>query len=924
MTFPPIRIHLPLLAVLILSVALSALLGSCGSDSKVYRIGVSQCSDDDWRSKMNEEINRELIFHDNAVVEIRSADDSNEKQIEDIRYFAENGFDIIIAAPNEADALTPVIREVFESGIPVLLFDRNIHGESYTAYQGCDNRLIGRSAVQLGKSLIDGECRVLELYGLQGSTPADDRHQGFIEAISAAGSGVTLLGTGYGNWNGPDAAAVTDSLLDLYPAANLIFAHNDRMAIAAAQAARRRGRSDIKVIGIDAAPGIGIKAVADSVIDATLLYPTDGYSLIQTAMAILEGKPFERNVTLPAASVVDLSNAQILLLQNEELKKETSRITWLNDRVDAYWDKHSVQTTLLYAVIVIAALLCVLIFAMLRASRVRRQHQIKLSQQNKMLEQQRDREKALNAQLQDATQSKLMFFTNVSHDLRTPLTLIAAPLDQLDGAPNLTPAQQGMVKIANKNVKILMRLINQILDFRKYESGKIDLSLSEVDPGMLLREWCESFLSVAETRDISFSFSIMTQPGFHLAVDAEKLERVMFNLISNAFKYTPVGGTIMVAMHTDADRLIVSVKDTGRGISAEDLSHIFERFFQIDKVHPNGSGIGLLLAKAFIELHGGNIEVESVEGEGSVFTLTLPVRHVSAEAAPCVSGITTADVDLELQQIEPTDEGVDKDRTTLLVIDDNPDIRSLIGTLLGKDYAVLTAADGREGLEMARRYVPDLVICDVMMPVMDGLECCRQLKNDPATSHIPLLMLTACSMDEQRIQGYDCGADAYLSKPFSPAVLIARCRSLIENRRRIKALWPQQPPQAPVTGAKTTAESEPDTIDSEFYRRFCSLVEKEMANPDLSVDTLAGKMGLGRTQFYRKLKALTGFSPVELLRNMRLAKARILLATTERSVSEIAYEVGFSTPAYFGKCYKDKYGETPLEIRDTGPKAAKS
>ena len=263
------------------------------------------------------------------------------------------------------------------------------------------------------------------------------------------------------------------------------------------------------------------------------------------------------------------------------------------------------------------------------------------------------------------------------------------------------------------------------------------------------------------------------------------------------------------------------------------------------------------------------------------------------------------------------------------MIDDNPDIRSLIGTLLGKDYAVLTASDGREGLEMARRYVPDLVICDVMMPVMDGLECCRQMKNDPATSHIPLLMLTACSMDEQRIQGYDCGADAYLSKPFSPAVLVARCRSLIENRRRIRALWPQQQSQPPVTADATgrnepARDAEPDTIDSEFYRRFCALVEKEMANQDLSVDTLAGKMGLGRTQFYRKLKALTGFSPVELMRNMRLAKARILLATTEKSVSEIAYEVGFSTPAYFGKCYKDKYGETPLEIRDTGPKAAKS
>ena len=889
-------------------------------EKKVYRIGVSQCSDDDWRNKMNEEILREMIFHDNATVEIRSADDSNEKQIADIRYFADNGFDIIIAAPNEADALTPIIKEVYDSGIPVLLFDRGVHGESYTAYQHTDNRVIGRDAAELAKSLVDGECRVLEICGLKGATPTVDRYTGFHD-VDSTDLRLTVLGLGYGNWNAEDATVVADSLLDLYPSANLIYAHNDRMAIAASLAARRRGRDDIKVIGIDAAPEIGIKAVADSIIDATFLYPTEGHLLIRTAMSILNGEPYQRDIVHPSSAVVDLSNADILLLQNQELKEETSKISWLKEQVDDYWNKHSVQSTLLYAAIVIVALLFILIFAMLRAFWVRKQHQMKLSQQNRMLEEQRDRVVALNEQLNEATQSKLMFFTNVSHDLRTPLTLIAGPVEQLNGAPNLTPDQQAVMKIANKNVKILMRLINQILDFRKYENGKLDLNLDEVNLGSMLREWCESFKAIAKDRGISFSADIPADIDFTLAVDVEKVERVMFNLISNAFKYTRPNGDIAVSIRREGDMIRIAVSDTGKGISAEDLSHIFERFFQVDKVHPNGSGIGLSLAKAFIELHGGSIEAESEVGRGSTFIVNLPVRHIEGEVVSPGSRITAEDVKLELQEIISEPEVVDRDKTSVLVIDDNPDIRSLITTLLKDDYMVLTAPNGQAGLKMAAKYIPDLIICDVMMPVMDGLECCRRLKAEQSTSHIPVLLLTACSMDEQRIQGYDCGADAYLSKPFNAQVLLARCRALIDNRRRIKSLWPVVKPVAPAseTAAKPAApkvDAGVGEIDSEFYTRFCSIVEREMADQDLSVDSIAGKMGLGRTQFYRKLKALTGYSPVELLRNMRLAKARALLSGTEKSVSEIAYEVGFSTPAYFGKCYKDRYNETPLEIRE--------
>ncbi len=886
---------------------------SCKEETK-YRIGVSQCSNDDWRTKMNEEIQREIMFHPEATVEIRSADDSNEKQIADIRYFADNGFDIIIAAPNEADAITPVIEEVYDAGIPVIVFDRNINGDSYTAYQGVDNVGIGKSAADYARHLLPDGGNVIEIHGLAGSTPAVGRHEGF--AKEAELKGMNIIASAYGNWNYEDAAIKVDSLLNIYEDVDLIYAHNDRMAIAASDVARKHGK-DIRIIGIDAAPEIGIKAVADSVIDATFLYPTEGYRIIRTALNIWNGRPYEREKILPLSSAVDLSNADILLLQNESLMEETSKIKYLKSQVDDYWNRHSAQTSLFYAMIIILLLLFGVLFLVLRAFWQRKKHQNVLMSQNKILEEQRDTQRELNEQLNAATQSKLVFFTNVSHDLRTPLTLIAEPVEQLAVADNLTPQQSMLMKIANKNVKILKRLINQILDFRKYENGKLNLNLVESKFGTLVREWAESFNSIARKRDITLTVDVTLDKDFTLAVDAEKIERVFFNLMSNAFKYTPDNGSIKFSCGLDGDNLRFSIEDTGQGIGADDINNIFDRFYQVDKIHPNGSGIGLSLAKAFVELHGGSIAVESTLGVGSKFTVTLPVVHVE-ECMPADTDnlITKADVNAELDRLEEVD------RTTagtelplLLVIDDNDDIRRMIGELLKDEYNIVTAPDGREGVRLAAKYVPDLIICDVMMPVMDGLECCRIIKDEVSTSHIPVLMLTACSMDEQRARGYDSGADGYLSKPFNSAVLKSRCRNLIENRKRIKNLWSSNG-GGDVTAKERNASVLVNDVDSEFYSKVLDIMKKEMGNPDLNVDTLASMMGLGRSQFYRKIKALTNYSPVELLRNLRLKQAREMLTTTEKTIGEIAYEVGFSSPAYFTRCYREAFDETPTELRE--------
>lgn len=884
------------------------------TESKTYRIGVSQCSQDDWRAKMNDEINREIMFHEDAVAEIRSADDSNAKQIADIRYFVDNGFDIIIVSPNEAEALTPIIKEVYEKGIPVVIFDRNINGDTYTARIGVDDRGLGRSAAHYALHLSGKGAKAIEIYGLKGSTPAEGRHEGFVSEFEKNGG--TLLTSVASNWNKEDAEAAVDSLLEIYSDVDLIYAHNDRMAIGASEVARRHGRRDIRIIGIDAAPNIGIKAVADSVIDATFLYPTEGHRLIQTALAILKNEPYKKETILPVSSAVDLTNADILLLQNEALKEETGKMKLLKAQVDDYWAQHSSQTSLFYASIAIIVLLFGVGFLLLRAYWQRSRHQKELMARNRLLEEEKNKQTQLNEQLRIATQSKLVFFTNVSHDLRTPLTLIAEPVAQLAEAGNLTPQQSTLIRIANKNIKILQRLINQILDFRKYENGKLGLTLTETDFSRVVGDWMESFYSVARKRDIKLTLVGPAQETpVVMAIDVEKIERVFFNLLSNAFKYTPDNGSITVSYESDGDNLTFRVADTGEGISARDLGNIFDRFYQVDRINPKGSGIGLSLAKAFVELHGGSISVESTLNVGTEFTVKLPVRHVSETVAEADRTIAREDAGAELDNIE-SDFTFDDNKPLVLIIDDNRDIQKLVGELLASDYNIIAAPNGREGVRLAARYVPDLIICDVMMPVMDGLECCRRIKEEVSTSHIPVLMLTACSLDEQRVEGYESGADGYLPKPFNSSVLKSRCASLIANRKRIKDLWQSGP--FPVTSDRRPKAIESlgtTDVDSDFYRRFLDILMKEIGNQDLNVDMIASKMGLERSQFYRKIKSLTNYAPVELIRRLRLQRGRELLLTTDRTVAEIAYETGFSTPAYFTKCYRDAYGETPSQAR---------
>lgn len=894
----------------------------CKEDTPHYVIGMSQCSDDSWRHKMNDEILREAMFYDGVSVEIRSAHDDNKRQIEDIRYFIDKKVDLLIVAPNEAAPITPVVEEAFDKGIPVIMVDRKILSDKYTAFMGADNYEIGREVGNYLAAKLGGKGNIVELTGLSGSTPAMERHQGFMSAISHYPD-IHLLAKADAAWEREPGRIIMDSLLKIYPKIDAVYSHNDRIAPGAFEAAQKQGREKgIVFVGIDALPGKGngVELVLDHVLDATFIYPTNGDKVLEMAMNILEKKPFPRETTLETA-IVDPINAPVMKLQTAHIADLDEKIETLNGRISGYLSRYANQQVVLYGSLFVLLLVAGLLLVVYKALRTKNRLNSELSRQKAQLEEQRDtlseqRDQLvqLSHQLEEATHAKLVFFTNISHDFRTPLTLVADPVEQLLADKTLSGDQHRLLLLVQRNVNILLRLVNQILDFRKYENGKMEYTPVPVDLLQCLENWNESFQAVARKKHIRFSFDHMPDTNYRTQADVEKLERIYFNLLSNAFKFTPENGKVTVrlfALEKEGQPFFrFTVANTGSLISAEHIRSIFDRFYKID-MHHAGSGIGLALVKAFVEMHGGTIQVESDEKQGTMFTVDLP-------SCCCTSSPDTSSMDMSsmgtsghespvelLEGEEEEERNYDSSRMSVLVIDDNADIRSYIHGLLSAEYSVIEAANGSEGIRKAMKYVPDLIISDVMMPGIDGIECCRRLKSELQTCHIPVILLTACSLDEQRIQGYDGGADSYISKPFSSQLLLARIHNLIDSHQRLKQFFGDR---------QTLAKEDICDLDKDFVEKFKALIEEKMGDSELNVEDLGREMGLSRVQLYRKIKSLTNYAPNELLRMSRLKRAASLLASSGMTVAEIAYEVGFTSPSYFTKCYKEQFGESPTEF----------
>ena len=546
---------------------------------------------------------------------------------------------------------------------------------------------------------------------------------------------------------------------------------------------------------------------------------------------------------------------------------------------------------------------------------------------------------------QQMTNMKLRFFTDISHELRTPLTLISGPVEYVLSNKRLPADVREQLQVVERNTNRMLHLINQILDFRKIQNKKMKMQVQRVDVVAFTRKVMENFDSVAEEHRIDFLFET-EKPGLYLWIDADKYEKIIFNLLSNAFKYTPNGKMIKVFIHEDKDTVSIGVQDQGIGIAENKKKSIFVRFENmVDRNLFNPStGIGLSLVKELVEMHKALISVDSKLGEGSCFKIDFQKgKEHYDDSVEFMQDDATVCLEVQRQQTEETvspqsetereaqeNEDMATSKGLMLLVEDNAELRIFLRSIFSPEYRIVEAADGMEGCDKALKLLPDIIISDVMMPEKDGIAMTRELRADMTTSHIPIVLLTAKSSIESKLEGLEYGADDYITKPFSATYLKARVKNLLVQRQKLQVLYRQDLMSAgmaiPVSDEQTekrlTDNPETDKSpvmspnDRKFMDRLVEFMEKNMDNGELIVDDFVHELAVSRSVFFKKLKTLTGLAPIEFIKEMRINRAVQLIETGEYSMTQISYMVGINDPRYFSKCFKQKMGMTPTEYRD--------
>lgn len=695
-------------------------------------IGVSQCSDDLWRQKVNREIKIGQYQYKNVDVVFASADNNGQRQARQIDSLVKAKVDLLVVAPSDVKTVAPAIERAYRAGIPVILYDRMIESTHYTAYIGTDNVAIGREVADYLVHQLQGRGTVVEITGERGSTPVADRHRGFMQGMKAFPQ--IQVVTLEGDWNLAGAKKLMRQYMDAGKPVDAVFGHNDAEAWGAQQAAKEKNREkQMLFVGIDGLPGEnqGVDLVAKGVMTASYIYPTKGEAIVPLAMNILQGKPYKRMNYFQSA-LVTAENAKLIDMQYKEIEDQTADLNTIYSSINEYMKMYRWQKIINILAVAVVLLLLIMIFY---RRKVRREKE-KLNEQRKQM-----------------ADDKIAFFTNVSHQLRTPLTLVSGPLNRLMQADNYTEEQKMLLQVVLRNVGQLETLTADVLNFKEQVDAMNQASADEA---------CEKELSQHVLRD--------SRHQMLLQQDVEEL-------------------------------------------------------------------------------------------------------------------------------------------STILIVDDNEDIRSYLRVLLAGQYYVIEASDGQNGLRLAKESVPDLIVSDVMMPVMDGLTFCSKIKEDEVTSHIPVILLTARSEESQRIEGYEHGADAYITKPFSDHLLLVRISNLLQARRQRKNDEAKQ-----MLSAEDIQTDEPG--ERMFLERFKKAAKSHIGDANLRMDDLGSELSLSKVQMYRKVKALTGKTPAEVLREMRMQKAYSLLKQTDKTISEVAAEVGFAIPGYFSACFKKQFGINPTELRD--------
>lgn len=908
----------------VLFLAMLALSCSNPQTKKKYRIGFSQCTGGDaWRRQMLVAMHGELAFHPEISFEYKDAENSNERQIKDIQYFIDQKVDLLIVSPNEADPITPIVEAAFQKGIPVIIIDRRTSSPMYSAYIGADNYAIGKLAGNYVGQFLKQEGKILEVWGRRGSSPAQDRHRGFVEALKEYPN-IKIVSEINGQWELDTAKAQMRKHISSMPDYDLVFAHNDVMAYAAYVVSREvRPDKKISFVGIDAlpTPGAGIQLVDDKILDASFLYPTGGEEAIRIASLILTGQSFEKENILHS-TVIDSKNVRVMKLQSDRILSQQKDIVRQQEKINEQIKTYYSQRFLIY--ILLATLVVAIIGGSIAVLSWREKNEInkRLELKTQQIIEQKNTITAMAEKAELATQEKLSFFTNISHEFKTPLTLIMGPIDELlsKSSDVRSNAKENLVLI-KKNAVRLLRLVNQLMDFRKIEDKKMVVRAVEADVIEFIEDVMTAFDKIAQKRKIDFQL-ISSVKSIIAWFDPDMLDKVIFNLLSNAFKFTNDKGRIHITVSVDnGDKnVIILVEDNGVGMSQDYLKHAFDRFYTGDNV--GGTGIGLSLSKEFIELHHGQLVLNSDKGKGTRFYITLPLGKAHFEeyqlVASDVSYARKTDYDVLVDDnsfvapmtVESEVSFVSQKDHTLLLIDDNAELRTFLKGRLQHQYNIVEAQDGTTGLRLAYEVVPDVIVCDVMLPGKDGFEVSKILKSDLRTSHIPVIILTAKGSIEQKIAGVQTGADEYITKPFNFDYLNERIKSLIRNRAQLKERYSQDLNIEPVVAA-------PGGLDKKFMNEFMALVEKNIANAEFNVNEIGRELGMSRVQVYRKVKALLGYSVNDYVVNVRLKRAKHLLLHTDKSISEISSEVGFSSATYFSTAFKSKFNVSPKEFKSS-------
>lgn len=885
------------------------------NEDKKFVIGFSQCTSDPWRNAVLLEMQIEISNYKNVELIVYNASDNSSRQISQIRKLISQNVDILIISPNEVVPVTDVAVEAYRKGIPTIIHDRKIQSEEYTISIGANNFKIGAAIGRYINSILPPQSTILEIWGLEGSSPAIERHEGFLSTLNKENS--YHREQVYGKWH-YNIAQEEIKKIKSYSSIDLIYAHNDAMALAARDAIMQRDSvagKRIKFIGIDGVygDGAGLEAVAEEKLEASFQYPTGGAIAIQVAMDILNGEKVEKNHNLNT-SIIDRSNARTILAQSEQVNSYQQRINKQKaeeeNLLSRFYFLRNSTILILILLGVIVPLLSYVLYINLKIKNKNRE----LNDKNLLVESQKEELSIKNKQIENVSTQKLRFFTNVSHEIRTPLTLITGPVNKLLKSEKMDPSLQEEVALIKRNTDRLYRIVNQILDFRRIDNDAMKLIVRKTDIVSLVKEVFDYFTGMAVEKQIKYEFFSDIKEQY-LYMDVDKIEQVLVNIISNAFKFSNKKGTVNISVSDEKESVSIIVEDNGKGLNKEDLNHLFERFYTGNK---NGGvagfGIGLNLSKEYIDMHNGIISAESQSGEYTLFRIQLfkGVDHINKEyiineTYPTIPNLYHVAIDTFL-----IDEILSKYYDDcILIVEDDPDVRTYLKKELSSNFQVLTAEDGREALKVLNETDEiKLVISDVLMPEVNGFQLCNKIKNDITISHIPIILLTALSEDSQRIYGIAEGADEYIQKPFDIRFLKIRAFNIIQERIRMKESFTKH------LQSGFTDNSEIDQVvhvDDLFSHKLFSVLESSYEDSDFNVEELSERIGLSRVHLYRKTKALFDLSPTDFLRNYRLNKSLMLLKQKRYAISEIAYMGGFTSPAYFTKCFKTLYGQTPTE-----------